>query len=172
MYRVRKMNTIDIIILVLLGIGMVVGFMKGLLKQLASVIGLIAGLLVARSLYGMVGEKLAPQIGTSVTVAQVISFIAIWVAIPLILYIIASMLTKALDAVHLGGINRLSGALLGILINILWIGVFIEVLQYIDSDNVLISKTKKEDSLLYYPVERVTGLFFPAIKQVTEQIIK
>lgn len=166
------MNAIDIIILVLLGMGLVLGFMKGFLKQLASIIGLIAGLLVARALFGMVGEKLAPQLGTSVTVAQVISFMAIWVAIPLILYFAASMLTKVLDAVHLGGINRFFGALLGMLISTLWVGLFIHVLQYIDSDNVLISKTKKENSLLYYPAEKVTGLFFPAIKQVTEQIIK
>ncbi len=166
------MTTIDIIILVLLGIGMVVGFMKGFLKQLASVVGLIAGLLVARALFVMVGEKLAPQIGASVTVAQIISFVAIWVAIPLILHIVASMLTKALEVVYLGGINRFFGALFGLLVSLLWIGLFIHVLQYIDSENMLISQTKKEASLLYYPAERVTGLFFPAIKQVTEQIIK
>lgn len=166
------MTTIDIIILVLLGIGLVSGFMRGFLKQLASIVGLIAGLLVARALFVMVGEKLAPQIGVSVTMAQVISFVAIWVAIPLVLYIVASMLTKALDAVHLGGINRIFGALLGVLVSMLWIGLLIHVLQYIDSDNVLISETKKEASLLYYPAEKVTGLFFPAIKQVTEQIIK
>lgn len=166
------MTAIDIIILVLLGVGLIWGFIKGFLKQLASVTGLIAGLLMARALYVMVGEKLAPQIGTSVTVAQIISFVVIWVAIPLILYIVATMLTKALEAVHLGGINRIFGALLGMLISLLWVGLFIHVLQYIDSDNVLISKTKKESSLLYYPAEKVTGLFFPAIKQVTEQIIK
>lgn len=166
------MTTIDIIILVLLGIGAVVGFMEGFLKQLASVVGLVAGLLVARALFVMVGEKLAPQIGTSVTVAQIISFVAIWVAIPLILHIVASMLTKALEVVYLGGINRLFGALFGLLVSLLWIGLSIHVLQYIDSENALISQTKKEASLLYYPAERVTGLFFPAIKQVTEQIIK
>jgi len=166
------MTTIDIIILILLGVGVVVGFARGFLKQLASVVGLIAGLLVARALFVMVGEKLAPQIGTSVTVAQIISFVVIWVAIPLILHVVASMLTKALEVVYLGGINRFFGALFGMLVSLLWIGLFIHVLQYIDSENVLIGQTQKEASLLYYPAERVTGLFFPAIKQVTEQIIK
>lgn len=166
------MNAIDILIFVLLGIGLVSGFMKGFLKQLASVVGLVAGLLVARALFGVAGERLAPQIGASVTVAQVISFVVIWVAVPLVLHIVASMLTKALDVVHLGGINRFLGALLGMLVSLLWIGLFIHVLQYIDSDNVWIDQTKKENSLLYYPAERVTGLFFPAVKRVTEQIME
>lgn len=166
------MNTIDIIILVLLGVGLILGLMKGFLKQLASIIGLVAGLLVARALFVMAGEKLAPELGTSVTVAQVISFIAIWVAVPLILHIVASMLTKALDVIHLGWINRLLGGVLGVLISLLWIGLAIHVIQYIDTNNALISQTKKEASLLYYPAEQVTGLFFPAMKQVTEQIIK
>ena len=63
------MTAIDIFILVILGIGLVSGLTKGFIKQACTLIGLVAGLLVARALYTMVGEQLAPHIGTSVSVA-------------------------------------------------------------------------------------------------------
>lgn len=66
------MAIIDIIILTGLGIGLVSGMIKGLVKQTCAVVGLVAGLLVARALYGAMGEQLASHIGTSVTVAQII----------------------------------------------------------------------------------------------------
>ena len=66
------MAVTDIVILIIIGAGIVMGLMRGLIKQACAVVGLIAGLLVARALYGMVGEQLAPHIGTSVSVAQII----------------------------------------------------------------------------------------------------
>ena len=43
------MTTIDIIILIALGAGVIVGFMKGFIRQLASILGLIVGLLAAKA---------------------------------------------------------------------------------------------------------------------------
>ena len=45
------MATIDIIILIIIGAGAIVGFMKGFIRQLASILGLIVGLLAAKALY-------------------------------------------------------------------------------------------------------------------------
>lgn len=76
------MATIDIIILAMIGVGVIMGLIKGFVKQMASIVGLIAGLLMARALFGIVAERLAPVLGTSTTVAQVLAFILIWIAVP------------------------------------------------------------------------------------------
>ena len=55
-----KMATIDIIILAMIGVGVIMGLIKGFVKQMASIVGLIAGLLMARALFGIVAERLAP----------------------------------------------------------------------------------------------------------------
>ena len=89
------METIDIFIVVVLGIGLVSGLAKGFIKQACGLVGLIAGLLVARALYAAVGEQLAPHIGTSVSVAQIISFIIIWAVIPALLMLAGAALTRA-----------------------------------------------------------------------------
>lgn len=60
---------------------------------------------------------------------------------------------------------------LGALKYLLLVSLVICVIQFIDSDSQLISQTKKEQSLLYYPMESFAGIFFPAAKEVTQQYI-
>lgn len=76
-----------------------------------------------------------------------------------------------MEAVSLGWLNRLLGAGLGALKYLLLVSLVVCVIQFIDTDSQLISQTKKEESLLYYPMERFAGMFFPAAKEVTQQYI-
>lgn len=165
------MATIDIVILVIVGAGLVTGFMKGFIRQLASILGLIVGLLAAKALYASLAEKLCPAITDSMTVAQILSFVMIWIAVPLAFTLVASLLTKAMEAVSLGWLNRLLGSVLGAMKFLLLGSLLICVIEFIDEDNRLIDKTKKEESALYYPMEKFAGIFFPAAKEVTQQYI-
>lgn len=162
---------IDIIILIAVGTGVVMGFMKGFIRQLASILGLIAGLLAAKALYTPLAEKLCPSITESMTVAQILAFVVIWIAVPLLFTIVASVLTKAVEAISLGWLNRWLGCGLGALKYLLLVSLVICVIEFIDSDNNLIHQTKKSESLLYYPVETFAGIFFPTAKEITQQYI-
>ena len=164
------MEVIDIIILVLIGIGVINGLMRGSIKQLAQIVGFVAGLLLARGMCGVVAEQLAPALGTSITIAQILSFILIWVAVPIGCSLIASVLTKALNVVNLGWLNRLAGALLGAVKLMLLIGLGIYVLEYIDPKSEMISKTTKRASVLYSPMKEFVDQCLPVIKDVTEDI--
>lgn len=155
----------------MIGVGVIQGLMKGFVKQLASIVGLIAGLLVARALFATVAERLAPVLGTSTTIAQILSFVLIWVAVPLGFAFVASLLTKALEVVHLGWLNRWLGSGLGALKYMLLIGLAIHVLEYIDPKDEMMSETKKKESVLYYPIREFSDIFFPVFKNVTEQLI-
>ena len=46
----------------------------------------------------------------SMTVAQVLAFIVIWMAVPLIFTLVASLLTRAMEAISLGWLNRWLGS--------------------------------------------------------------
>ena len=165
------MATIDIIILIIIGAGAIVGFMKGFIRPLASILGLIVGLLAAKALYTTLAEKLCPTVTDSMTVAQVLAFIIIWIAVPLIFLLVASLLTKAMKAVSLDWLNRWLGCVLGALKFLLLTSLVICLIEFMDGDNKLISATKKSESLLYYPIETFAGIFFPAAKSMTQQYI-
>ena len=143
------MEVIDIIILVLIGVGVIQGLMKGSVKQLAQIVGFVAGLLLARALFGTVAEQLAPALGTSITIAQILSFVLIWVAVPIGCSLVASVLTKALDVINLGWLNRLAGALLGAVKIMLLVGLGIYVLEYLDPKSEMISQTTKKVCFLH-----------------------
>ena len=125
---------------------------------------------LARALFGTVAEQLAPALGTSITIAQILSFILIWVAVPIGCSLVASVLTKALDVVNLGWLNRLAGALLGAVKVMLLIGLGIYVLEYIDPKNEMISKTTKKSSLLYSPMKELVVQCLPVVKDMTDDI--
>ena len=166
----RKMEVIDIVILILIGVGAIQGLMKGSIKVLASIVGFVAGLLLARALFGTVAEQLAPALGTSITIAQILAFILIWVAVPIGCSLIASVLTKALNVIQLGWLNRLLGALLGAVKVMILVGIGIYVLEYIDPKSEMVSKTTKESSLLSSPMKELTDEFLPMIQDVTDGI--
>ena len=165
------MTTIDIIILIVIGAGATIGLFKGFVKQLATIAGLIVGLIAAKALYMSLAEKLCPTITDSMTLAQIISFIMIWIAVPLGFTLASLLFSRALDAMSLGWVNRLLGMALGVLKYILLVGLFINVLEFIDSDNRLVHQTKKSESVLYYPMKNFVGIFFPTVKKVTQQYI-
>lgn len=164
------MTTIDILIIALFLLGAIAGLVKGFLKQLASILGLVAGLLAAKALYATVAERLCHTVTESMTVAQILAFVLIWIAVPLVFALVASLLTKAMEAVSLGWINRLLGAGLGALKALLLVSLLIGVIEFIDADNTLIEKTKKEQSVFYYPMKQFAGIFFPAAKEVISEL--
>lgn len=165
------MTTLDIIILVVLGAGAILGFSKGFLKQLASLLGLVAGLLIAKALYATVAERVFLPLTDSLTVAQGIAFVVIWLAVPLAFLLLASLLTKAMEAVSLGWVNRLLGTVLGALKAALLVSLLVCVVEYIDTDNMILKKTKKQESVLYYPMEKFAGLFLPAAREVASELL-
>lgn len=166
------MTAIDIVILIVLGAGAIVGFTKGFLKQLAGLLGLVAGLLIAKALYATVAERFFLPLTDSLTVAQGIAFVVIWLAVPLVFLLLATLLTKAMEAVALGWVNRLLGAGLGLLKSALLVSLLICVVEYIDSDNTLLKRTKKQESVLYYPMEKFAGIFLPAAREVAGELLQ
>ena len=111
------MNALDILILAVVLAGFVKGLMCGFFRQVVSIVGFLAGLWVAFILYSALGDWIAPYIGSDVSVGRALAFILLWIGVPVGLSLLAYMLTKAVETVKLGGLNRLGGALLGGLIS-------------------------------------------------------
>ncbi|MDR0961069.1 MAG: CvpA family protein [Mediterranea sp.] len=155
------MAILDIIILILLCIGLVRGAWKGFVRQLAGILGFIVGLIAAKMLYVYVAEHYFVQLTNSMTMAQILSFVLIWIAVPLLFALIAALLTRALEAMALGGLNRLLGAVLGVLKYLLFVCVLIGILEYLDPKNEWVSTDVKKESKLYYPLKSVVDLYFP-----------
>ena len=104
------MNALDILILAVVLVGFVKGLMCGFFRQVVSIVGFLAGLWVAFMLYSVLGDWIAPYIGSDVSVGRALAFILLWIGVPVGLSLLAYMRTKAVGTVDGGGLNRLVGA--------------------------------------------------------------
>lgn len=165
------MTTLDIILLVLIGTGAVLGFAKGFLRQLAGLLGLIVGLLAAKALYATVADEVFSQVTDDAGLARGLAFVAIWLLVPLLFLLVASLLTRAMEAVSLGWLNRLLGAALGAAKYALVISLLLMAVDHFDTKGTLISRSQKEASILYGPMTGWAELFIPAARKAAEPYI-
>lgn len=155
------LELLDIIFLVILGYGLVRGAMDGFLKQLAGLLGFIVGFIVAKMLFQQLGMHLSPLFGLGhENLANIISFILIWLIIPLGLSLVASGLSKLMDIANLGFINRFFGAVVGVIKWTLVISLVLNFYTWADPHDELISKKNKESSFLFKPIYDVGHYVF------------
>ena len=166
----ESVSSLDWIMAGIVAVGAAIGFMKGAIRQLASIVGLLAGLLLARALFVTAGDRLGEALGTSVTVARVLAFALIGIGVPLFFLVLASFLTRIVEGIQLGGVNRCLGAFVGALKCVLLLSIAIHLMEFIDAEDNLIGQTVKRQSLLYYPIRNSTVFFYPAIKKVSNQL--
>jgi membrane protein required for colicin V production len=108
------MHWLDIVILVVLGIGAAMGFCTGLLWQVARVVSLGLSLYVAFVTNNAAADWLDTQWkDVTPAVNHVVAFIGVFLAVYLILYLTTRLLHKAIKASKLETFDRLLGALLG-----------------------------------------------------------
>jgi membrane protein required for colicin V production len=109
------MHWLDIIILVVLGLGAAMGFWSGLLWQVARVVSLGLSLYVAIVTNSAAADWLDTQWrDVTPAVNHVVAFIGVFLGVYLTLYLITRLLHKAIKASKLETLDRLLGALLGI----------------------------------------------------------
>ena len=109
------MHWLDIIILILLGVGAAMGFWSGLLWQVARVVSLALSIYLAILANTPAADWLSQQWrDVNPVVNRVVAFVAVFLAIYVVLYWVTHLLHKAIKASKLETLDRLLGALLGV----------------------------------------------------------
>jgi membrane protein required for colicin V production len=119
------MNWLDIILLVILAIGVFLGLKTGLIKMVVSLAGLILGIFLAGRLYQSLADKLT--FISSEKAAQILAYIIILLVVIIAAAIIAWFLTRVISAVLLGWVNRLGGALVGLILAAVFCGAILAI---------------------------------------------
>ena len=108
------MYWLDILIIVLIAIPTFLGLRKGLVKIVLILAGLIFGIILAGQFHSALAEQLTFISQPSVT--NVVAFAIIVIATLIVAAIIASMVKWIIEAIMLGWLNRLGGAVFGFLL--------------------------------------------------------
>jgi membrane protein required for colicin V production len=124
------MNWLDIVIIVVIAITTFLGLKIGLIKAVLSLAGLIVGVILARLFYIPLSEQLT--FISQATVAKVVAFAIILIGVMIIAVVLAMVLKWIASVMMLGWVNRIGGAVFGLLagamlcgaILALWINFF------------------------------------------------
>ena len=119
------MNWLDIVIVVAIAIPTLIGLRIGLIKAALSLVGLIVGVILAGRYYVLLSQQLAfiPQAG----VAKVVAFAIILIGIMVVASVLARLLTWAASVVMLGWVNRLGGAIFGLVLGAIFCGALLAI---------------------------------------------
>lgn len=109
------MNTIDIGIGVILAIGLVRGVMKGFVLELTGLLSVFLGAIGAFVYATEVEQYIAPYLDWEVKYIQLTAFILTFLVIATVIALIGKALTKFLNFIALGLLNRIVGGIFGLL---------------------------------------------------------
>ncbi len=163
------MNTLDIVLLVAAGIGMLFGLKTGLVKQLSFGAGIAIGLLQATIFYQKTAEWLQELTGWSDLICTILGFIGIVLLSVIVINAVGLILRWLLKAVLLGWIDRITGAIFSIIIALGVVVLGVNISENIIPDNKITGKTSQEESLLYNEVSKVTFLIIEEAKKIDEK---
>ncbi len=151
------MNYIDIILLILLAWGLISGLKNGLVHEVASLAALILGIFGAIHFSDFTSDLLIEHFELSGRYLPIISFAITFIAIVVAVHFLAGILDKLIKAIALGFINRIFGALFGILKTAFILSILIFLLNSLNKKAHFLPEEKMEGSILYKPVAG----FFP-----------
>ena len=142
--------------------------MNGLIKEIASTIGFLLGLLVAATCYETLGEYLTVD-GSEVNMfTSIVAFLLLWIIVPIIFGLLATLITKALDLTALGIANRIGG---GILSMAKYLVLLSCVLNVMVSLNIL-NNERTEGSVMLEPVQFITKFAMERASDYVPEVIE
>jgi len=129
------MNWVDIAIIICLGISIISGFMQGLIRTVLSIVGLIAGIILASRFYVQLGNVMT--FISNKNVAHIVAFILILLVVMGIAAIIAAILRKLIRAIMLGWVDRLGGAVIGLILGALTISALLAIIMKYNTPSMI-----------------------------------
>jgi membrane protein required for colicin V production len=125
--RLREMNLLDWILIILIGLSTLYGLFRGLIKEVVSLLAVIMGLVGASRFYEE-ASPLLKNLGLHEQVAKILSFVILFIILFIALVLIGKLLHQFIHAIFLGWLNRLGGTGFGFLRGIIVSGIMILIL--------------------------------------------
>ena len=108
------MNSFDILISTILAYGLIRGIFRGLVREISSIVGVLGGFYAAYTYYPHVAKLFAPWISNPAYL-NILSYLAIFSLVVMIVGILAVVIKYLLNIAYLGWVDRVCGALFGLL---------------------------------------------------------
>lgn len=159
------MNIFDVIVLIILLYGLMMGLIKGFIIEVAGIIALILGVTGSFKFARILEVSLNSYVDWSPKTIQIASFIILFIIIIYAVSLLAKMITKTLKIIALGIINRIFGGIFGLLKWCVILSSLVLVSQEINEIITLIPDNTLKDSISYNLLDKLGGFLFDWVMQ-------
>lgn len=154
------MNKIDILLLVILAFGAVRGFMRGVIIEMASLLAIVIGIYGAIHFSFFTASLLDKILPAEKQTLEIFAFGITLIVLMLGVMLLAKVLTQILKIAELGLLNRLAGALFGLLKVAVIAGSMFLFLERTFQTEKWLSVSALSESLLYKPVKSISQVVY------------
>tara|TARA_B100000965_G_scaffold354642_1_gene331426 strand:+ start:672 stop:1208 length:537 start_codon:yes stop_codon:yes gene_type:complete len=161
------MNYLDIALIIPIIYGLVQGFSRGIVKEITSLVSLIIGIYIAFNFSFYLETHLEDLLNEHKDLVPILSFAIVFAATLIVIKVIGYLLEKITNALALGIISKLLGAIFGSI----KVGVILSALIFFEQKIEVIPKDVTKESLLKEPLEKMLSVIIPEIAD-HEDLIK
>ena len=137
------------------------GWKRGIVREVATLVGVLAGIWAAVHLSQLVAEL----IGLEGENAVLIAFLVCFVGALVLAWLLGRLVEGLLKATKLSILNRIAGAVLGMVKALCILAVLLNTMVMLDPKEKLMKPELKEQSILYKPVYSTGNRLTDSLKQ-------
>lgn len=145
------MTLLDFIILLPIVWLCIRGFMKGLIIELATLAGMALGILAAYYFAADLQALMQDYFSLSEKGTRIVAYILIFLVVLFTVWLIGKLVEKSVDLMAMGWLNKLLGAIVGIIKGVVIVCVALYLVEKYDTRQKLIKPEVKEKSMFYQP---------------------
>ena len=164
------MNVLDIILLALLLLGLINGFSKGFFVEVASLVALVAGVFGAIHFSNFAADFLMEKVDWNEKTVNITAFAITFIVIVLLIALAGKALTKLADFAALGLLNKILGAIFGVLKMAVILSVVFIIFDSFNKNLPFTDKEDLEESTLYNPIKSLVSDVFPLVLEKKSEI--
>ena len=153
------MNYLDIIIAVILFLFGFKGLRKGLIIEVVTLLALGVGIYGAMRFSDFTAERLVEYNEVKEEYLNTVAFILTFVLLVIAVNLIGRVVSKAVDAMNLGFIDRLGGFVFGVAKGVLLCSLFVVILNNLQVMGVVKEEAKQKSKLYPYVEQTVPYLY-------------
>lgn len=129
-----------------------------------TLIALGLGIFLAIRFSDMLSSYAIKEFELSTEFLPILSFSVIFIVVVVAVHFIGKGLEKIVNMVAMKMVNKLAGALFGLLRTALIMSILLTIINAFDAQASIVPKDLRKDSILYAPLSMLAGKVVPAVK--------
>ena len=153
-------NTLDIVVLILLGVSAVTGFFKGLITMLTSLVAILLGAWLTMKFSYVTGGFLQSHFNFDGQYVTVASFVITFLIVVLGVHLLGRTIASLVKAISLGWADKILGVIFSVLRSAFIISAIVSALNSFGPASSIFSDDMKHDSVLFDKIAPIAPFVF------------